>query len=379
MLTTDTPEAVGLDPRRWQFVLDQAEKLCKEDRMPAVGLIVGRGEKTTGAHLFGRQRMDLKSEPVRADAIFLIASITKPIVAAGILLLVERCQLALGDRVKEYIPEFAGTGKHGIILRHLLTHTSGLPDMLPNNVELRKSQSPLSAFVEGICHVATDFPPGRGVQYQSMGFALLGEIIQRVSGKPCSQFLQDEFFRPLKMHDTQLGAPEEWFEGETPMAARIPEIRLPAAQSAQDAWNWNNRYWRSLGAPWGGLLTTPSDLANYAQMMLNQGTFNGVQILSKASIEAATRNQLQSMKDVPDVDRRCRPWGLGWRLNWPAHSANFGDLLGPATYGHWGATGTVMWMDPAQDAFAVVLSTEPQEPHGRYLARLSNAIAAAFV
>ena len=113
--------------------------------------------------------------------------------------------------------------------------------------------------------------------------------------------------------------------------------------------------------------------------MLNSGTFNGVRVFSKASIEAATRNQLQHMRDVPDEDRRCRPWGLGWRLNWPAHSANFGDLLGPKSYGHWGATGTVMWMDPSQEAFVVVLSTQPQEPHGRYLARLSNAISAAMV
>jgi CubicO group peptidase (beta-lactamase class C family) len=379
MLTTDSPEAVGLDPKRWQYALDLAESWCSEDKIPAIGLVVGKGGKTTRVHLFGRHRMAPNSEPVREDAIFLIASITKPIIATGILLLVERSQLALGDRVKEYIPEFGGTGKYGITVRNLLTHTSGLPDMLPNNFELRKSHEPLSAFVEGTCKAATDFPPGRGVKYQSMGFCLLGEIIQRVSGKLCARFMQDEFFTPLEMHDTQLGAPNEWFEGETPTAARITEIRLPEAQSADEDWNWNNRYWRSLGAPWGGLLTTPADLAKFAQMMLNRGTYNGVRVLSKASIEVATRNQLQHMPDVPEVERRCRPWGWGWRLNWPAHSANFGDLLGPTTYGHWGSTGTVMWMDPSQQAFAVVLSTQPQEPHGRYLSLLSNAIAAAIV
>jgi CubicO group peptidase (beta-lactamase class C family) len=65
-------------------------------------------------------------------------------------------------------------------------------------------------------------------------------------------------------------------------------------------------------------------------------------------------------------------------LNWPAHSANFGDLLGPRTYGHWGATGTALWIDPDLDAYAIVLTTQPQEPHGTYLARISNMIAAAF-
>ncbi len=129
----------------------------------------------------------------------------------------------------------------------------------------------------------------------------------------------------------------------------------------------------------GGLLTTPADLARFAQMMLNQGTFENTRLLSPASIRTATRNQLQAMRGVPEEDRRVKPWGLGWRLHWPVHSANFGDLLGPNTYGHWGATGTVMWIDPELDAFAILFTTQPQEPHGKALARLSNVIASAFV
>jgi CubicO group peptidase (beta-lactamase class C family) len=85
------------------------------------------------------------------------------------------------------------------------------------------------------------------------------------------------------------------------------------------------------------------------------------------------------MPKIPEEERRCRPWGLGWRLNWPAHSANFGDLLGPKSFGHWGATGTLAWCDPESDSFAVLLTTQPQEPDGRFLARLSNAIGAAMI
>ena len=92
-----------------------------------------------------------------------------------------------------------------------------------------------------------------------------------------------------------------------------------------------------------------------------------------------TTNQLQSMAAVPEADRRTRPWGLGWRLNWPGHSANFGDLLGPRTFGHWGATGTLTWIDPDADAFLVLFTTQPQEPEGRYLARISNMVCAAMI
>jgi CubicO group peptidase (beta-lactamase class C family) len=148
--------------------------------------------------------------------------------------------------------------------------------------------------------------------------------------------------------------------------------------SAARSWNWNSEYWRRLGAPWGGLLTTPADLARLAAMQLNRGALGDRRILSRASIAAATRNQLEAMRDLPEQDRRTRPWGLGWRLNWPAHSANFGDLLGPRSYGHWGATGTLMWIDPDLDAALIVLTTRPQEPRGSYLARASNAIVAAI-
>jgi CubicO group peptidase (beta-lactamase class C family) len=383
MQTIHSPRAVGLDPKRWQAALDLVKGWCDSREVSAAAVSVTRGGKTTGVHLFGRQQVAENSPPIRPDAIFLIASITKPIVVAGALLLVERGLLALDDRVEEYVPEFGREGKHAVTIRHLMTHTSGLPDMLPNNTELRAANGPLLAFVAGTCACRLAFLPGRGVQYQSMGLAMLGEIMRRVSGKPCPQFLHDEIFHPLGMKDTALGAPNGWFEGANPTVERIAEIWLPPdseqALETSRNWNWNSRYWRQLGVPWGGLLTTPSDLARFGQMMLSQGRVGDVQILSPAAVQAATRNQLEAMREVPADDRRTRPWGLGWRLNWAAHSDNFGDLLGPRTYGHWGATGTLMWIDPDRDACVVLLTTKPQEPHGSFLARASNAIVAAMV
>lgn len=383
MLAIDTPRAVGLDPDHWEATLRLIQSWCDAGKLPAAGLTVARGGHTTGVHLLGRQTLAANSPPIRPDAIFLIASITKPIVAMGVVLLAERGALALDDRVEEYVPEFGREGKHAVTIRHLLTHTSGLPDMLHNNNELRAAGAPLSKFVAGACGCRLDFLPGRGVQYQSMGFAMLGEIIQQVSGRTCAEFLRDEFFLPLGMDDTALGAPAAWFEGNSPKVERIAEVRIPensemSRESARN-WNWNSRYWRMLGVPWGGLLTTPADLARFGQMMLAEGRFGDAQIISRAGVRAATRNQFEAMREVPADDRRTRPWGLGWRLNWSAHSANFGDLLGPRTYGHWGATGTVMWIDPELDACVILLTTQPQEPQGSFLARASNAIVAAMI
>ena len=373
------PEHAGLNPDRWQFATQLLKRFCDEGALPSAGLVVGRGRAVVTPQFFGTQTLE-GSQPVRDDAVFLVASITKPIVAMAALMLAERGELKLSDKVIEYVPEFGKHGKNGVRIRHLLTHSSGLPDMLPNNVELRQEHAPLSAFVAGTCEVELDFAPGRGVRYQSMGFAMLGEIIHRISGIPCADFVRREIFEPLGMTDSHLGLPANWFDGDDPQTARVPEIRVPEQQEQQD-WNWNNRYWRMLGAPWGGLLMTPLDLARFSLIMLGHplDAAPGGSVLSRAAVEAATRNQLEVMPDIPETDRRTKPWGLGWRLNWPAHSANFGDFLGNRTYGHWGATGTVLWIDPDQDAFMVLLTTCPQEPHGTYLARVSNAVAAAFV
>lgn len=366
-----------LHPQRWQAACERLQDFVQDGTLPAAGIIAGcRGEQA-GPHLSGVQ--NLAGSPIRDDAVFLVASITKPIVASAALLLAERGLLTLSDKVIEYIPEFGQQGKNGVRIRHLLTHSSGLPDMLPRNIDLRQQHAPLSDFVEGTCQVEPDFAPGRDVRYQSMGFAILGEIISRVSGQPCADFVRRELFEPLGMTDSWLGLPEHCFEAGSSGEAfvdRVVEIRVPDEQAGKD-WNWNSRYWRTLGAPWGGLLTTPADLARFCRMMLGQLPADR-SVLSPAAIAAATRNQLTQMPDIPEVQRRTRPWGLGWRLHWPAHSANFGDFLGPRTYGHWGATGTVLWIDPDRDAFLVLLTTRPQEPHGTWLARISNAVAAAL-
>ena len=380
-MTRSRRPAPVVERHRWQNVREFARQLCESDQLPALALALVHNGQTTGVAHFGRQGVDLASPPLRDDAIFLIASLTKPIVAMVTLLLVERGQLALADRVVQFIPEFDGADKRTITIRHLLSHTSGLPDMLPNNRALRASRSPLEAFVRGTCGVTLDFPPGRGVQYQSKGYALLGEIIHRVSGVPCAEFLRREIFEPLGMHDTALGTPAEWWEGEDgrePKVARIAEIRVPPEQQGGDDWNWNSRYWRSLGAPWGGLLSTPHDLLIFCRMMLRGGTYGNVRLFSPATVETATSNQLECLPDLPESDRRSRAWGFGWRLNWAAHGSCFGDLLSPRAYGHWGATGTLFWIDPARDAAAVILTTQPMTRDAPHLTRLTNLIVAAM-
>ena len=114
--------SVGFDPARWERVGELADELCGSGQVGAIGIFVSRGDRTTGTRLFGRQRLgDDANGTIRDDAVFLIASITKPIVAMSALLLVEAGQVRLDDRVSRYLPEFGNNGKNGIRIRHLLT------------------------------------------------------------------------------------------------------------------------------------------------------------------------------------------------------------------------------------------------------------------
>ncbi len=381
LLTICSPADAGFSPDRWKRVLHLAAQVAAEET-GSLAFEVSRGGRSPGPYHFGRHAAGLPDVPLRSDAIFLVASLTKPIVAMAALLLVERGLLNLNDRVADYLP-LPDAAKRPMTIRHLLTHTSGMPDMLPDNRALRVGKSSLETFCEGSCAAALDFPPGRGVQYQSMGFVLLSRIVEILSGQSIHDFVQREILDPCGMRNSALGAPDAWFEGLHPRIDRIPAIDVPEDQRGDGGgeWNWNSRYWRQLGAPWGGLLSTPTDLLRFCQVMLQGGRLGrgrGESLFAPRTVAAATTNQLLPFADVPEADRRCRGWGFGWRLQWPAHPASFGDFLSESAYGHWGATGTVFWMDPEQDLAVVLLTAMPLERSGGALTRLSNAIVSAL-
>jgi CubicO group peptidase (beta-lactamase class C family) len=370
-LTPASPGEAGFDPVRLQRAYGLLQRWVESDRMPGATLCIGRRGRLVEPRFFGRHRPEPGAPALARDALFLVASITKPVTVTAVMMLVERGEIALHDKVGKFVPPFAANGKEDVTVLHLMTHTSGLPDMLPENNRLRREHKPFSAFIDAVCRLRLQFPPGTAVSYQSTGTAMLAELVQRVTGLRIAEFLRREVFEPLGMKDTSLGWQPEKRE-------RIAVIRVPEEARATD-WNWNSPYWLGFGAPWGGLITSPADLARLCQLMLNGGSLGRVRLLGPATVRAMTRNQLETLPEVSEVDRRCRPWGLGWRLNWPGEASSFGDLVNPRAYGHWGATGTLCWIDPEAEAFCILFTTQPLEAEGRALARVSNIVAAALV
>lgn len=370
-LTLGTPPSVGLSAERLGHALELVESEVRAGHLPAAALLVARHGVIVAHRAWGQQRLQEDSPPCRPDTVFLVASVTKPVTCAAVLRLVEEGQVALSDAVADIVPEFAANGKERVQIRHLLTHTSGLPDMLPENDQLRAAHQPLEEFIRRICALPLDFPPGTDVQYQSMGIAMLAEIVRRLSGIPCGEFLQREIFAPLGMVNTSLG-------GRPDLLPRIAEVNLPAAARQTD-WHWNSSYWRHFGAPWGGMFSTVQDLAIFLQTILNGGSYGDRQIFSPSTVKAMIADQTARLPDLPPEVKLRNPWGLGWWLNGPHSSRYYGDLLSSQAFGHGGATGTVVWADPATGLLCVLLTTQPGGPRGEGFARLCNAIAGSVV
>jgi CubicO group peptidase (beta-lactamase class C family) len=367
------PQEIRIDPRRLQVAYDLLERWTTGPGAPVPGaaILVGRFGKAVAPRLFGRQGPEPDAEPIRRDAMFYMASVTKPVVYLGAMLLVERGRLNLSDHVTRYIPEFTGPGKEAAQVLHLFTHTSGLPDELPNNAELRQQRAPLKKFIEEVIRADLLFKPGTRFSYSSSGTLLVAEIVQRLSGLSIQEFVRREIIEPLGLKSTGLGS--QGFARE-----RLVRTTVPDYQVGKEG-GWNSRYWQEFGSPAGGLFSTPEDYAVLCALMLGGGKWGDVRLLSPAAVRMMTSNRLNDLPDLPEPVRRTRPWGLGWRLNHLGTPDSWGDLLGRHVFGHTGSAGNVVWMDPRTQGFCLVFTNYLRARAPWRLVHLSNAVAAAFV
>lgn len=361
--------AAGLNSERWQTALNLAERFVRENEFSALSIQVAHDGIATPPVFLG-------VETPREQPLFLVASLTKPVLAMGVLSLVERGELSLTDRAANILPEFRKNGKHQITIHHLLSHCSGLPDQLPNNLELRQQQASLDEFYQQVCNLELDYSPGTSSRYQSMGYLVLDRIIEKIAGIPTRECLQSLFFEPLGMQDTYLGINASHKDAKR-LFERVVKIDASEAPGCFPE-IWNTVYWLGLGAPWGGMISTPTDLLRFCTMMTSYGRMNGKQYFHSSTIWASVANQSDHFPGIAEADRKHRPWGLGWRQNWLGHRQVFCELDDKEVVGHWGATGCLMWIDLRTRRSVVICTSRPLDKHPSQMIRLSNAIAAAF-
>jgi uncharacterized protein YbbC (DUF1343 family)/CubicO group peptidase (beta-lactamase class C family) len=352
-----------------------------KDEIPGAVVVVGHRGRIIYRKAFGSRALIPKREPMTADTILDLASLTKLVATTpAVMKLVEQGKLRLNDPVSRYIPEFGTNGKDQITLRQILTHTSGLRPDPPAD------DSPIGT--EGMLKIIYEetpvAPPGMRFIYSDTGYMVLGELVRRVSGMPLDEFAARFVFRPLGMMHTRFLPPAEWL----PRIAPTEEINLPDGDKAGSGRGRilrgvvHDPRARAMGGVAGhaGLFSTADDLAIFCRMMLDEGRIPagagaaaGQRVLAAATVHEMTTPQ------TPPWSPSLR--GLGWDID-TVYSAPRGELFPLGSYGHTGFTGTSIWIDPASQTFVILLANAVH-PYGRpaissLRSRVATAVAAAL-
>jgi CubicO group peptidase (beta-lactamase class C family) len=253
-LANASPLLAALRGGRWDDAVEALERAAAAKRVESAVLnVTHRGESFTRP--FGKAGS--------GDAMFLLGSISKPINAAAVMTLLDRGEFRLDDRVRTYLPAFDRDGRGDVTIRHLLTHTSGLPDQLVENDELRRSHAPLAEFAKLATRAPLGFAPGSRYQYSSMGILLAAQIGERLGGSSILELVDRAVFRPLGMNRSSQGLgrfkPGDMVRCQ--MEGAAPESGGGDPHSRE--WDWNSPYWRALGAPWGGTHASAPDVARF--------------------------------------------------------------------------------------------------------------------
>lgn len=334
-LPVKTPEQLGLASPVLDGIDEIVQQEIEKGQLPGCVVVIGRSGAVAFAKAYGNRQIEPVKEKMTLDTVFDLASLTKPIATAtSIMILVERGIVRLRDPVANYLPEFAENGKEKITIEQLLTHQGGL---IPDN--------PLADYEEGnekawqkIWQLKPSEALGKRFVYSDVGFIVLGEVVQRMTGESLAAFTEENIFRPLGMRETGF----------------LPNERL--AQRAAPTEQRDDRWLRGkvhdpraalLGGVAGhaGLFSTASDLALYANMLLAEGKVGENRILSHVAIEEMARPR--------DISGQLR--GLGWDMR-SKYSSNRGEFFSPKAFGHGGFTGTTLWVDRDLDLFVIFLS-----------------------
>ena len=296
-------------------------------------------------HPFGALTRDAKSPAVRADTIYDVASLTKPIVTTtAVMMLTQQGELNLDAPVERYLPEWAAaaksnseaSGRARVTVRMLLLHDSGLPA----TQDFYKDARSHDAVLARVMAAPLTREPGTKIEYSDLGFILLGQIVERLTGDSLDEFAEQLIFTPL-------GAKESLFNPPGKLRARIAPTendRTYRKRLVQGEVHDENAWAMGGVAGHAGLFSTAGDIAAFAQMLLNGGSYAHHRLLARATIAQFTERET-----VGDSTR-----ALGWDV--PAAPSSSGQYFSSRSFGQLGFTGTSLWIDPERELFVILLT-----------------------
>lgn len=302
---------------------------------------VGDRKGTLSFEANGSSNLESKT-PMAKDALFWIASMTKPVTATSVLMMQEAGKLSVDDPVSKYLPEFKelkdAAGKEVFItIKQCLTHSSGLPDVSAQEGEVPT----LSALMPKIVAKPVKFAPDSKWEYCQTGINTAARVVEVVSGETFPEFLSKRLFQPLGMKDTTFYPTPDQVKRLATTYARTAAGELEKAEIAslgKDPGN-TNRYPRANG----GLFSTADDYSKFARMILNGGELDGKRYLAEASVKQMTTVQ---SGDLQTGFTPGNAWGLGWCV--VKQPQGVSEALSPGSFGHGGVFGTQAWIDPVK-------------------------------
>ncbi len=372
---SDSAELGFLPDRLDRISAHIEEKYLALGKLPHAALLIGRGDEI--AHLW--------SSGIETDAIFRIASMTKPVTSIAFMQLVEQGKVALSEPVAKYIPEFAnlgvfvsGGGNQPFITRppttrmniiDLMRHTSGLTysfqERTPVDAAYRKTdlESWLSnnsqSFIDHLSKIPLEFDPGTAWNY-SVSTDVLGVIVERISGQSLGDYFREHIFEPLGMVDTGFMVPPEKANRLPECFAFHPTNKMVPADKAGAESAWAQGF--SFESGGGGLTSTLSDYHRFCRMLLNGGALDDVQIISPKTIEMMTANHLPGGGDLTQHSKslfsEAENAGIGFGLGFAVNIDPPATLI-PGSKGefYWGGMySTAFLVDPVEDLIMIFMT-----------------------
>jgi len=344
------------------------ESCVRSGAFPGAVLTVGNRDSVIYSVAVGRYG-DEDTRPVSSNSIYDLASLTKVIgLTTAVMVLVSDGKLDLESHLSEFFPRVAGTVNETITVRHLLTHTSGLPAWRPLHLETSTREEA----IDSVLGATLESLPGEQYRYSDFGAITLGLIVESVAGESLDVFLQNQVFGPLGMTSTRFRPPAEWLN-------RI-------APTENDPWRGqvvrgevHDENAARLGGVAGhaGLFSTGPDLAKFAQWIMR--SLNGLpDTLYGVRIDPATVRTF--------VERQPGPEGSTRALGWDTPSdegSSAGTLLSRTSFGHTGFTGTSIWIDHERDIYIILLTnrvhpSRENSQMGWVRARVADSVVTAL-
>lgn len=371
-IPTTKPERVGMSSERLERITPAMQEYIDAGLVPGTVTMIARKGKVV--HFVAQGYMDAESKtPMRKDAIFRIASMTKPIASVALMMLWEEGKFQLSDPVSKFIPSFANqqvsttsdaSGETGELvpvarpasIRDMLTHTAGLANSYRGNAEYFSKHSAVTpqdthaSYIDRLASFPLNYQPGEEWQY-SHATDVVGRLVEVISGMPLDKFMQERIFEPLDMNDTHFWLDDT--KGGRLMSQYRPGEDLKI--ELQDPGNEKSRWIsgpRNVPRGAGGLVSTARDYMRFQMAMLNGGELDGVRLLAPTTVSLMMENH------TGDLPLWLPGPGMGFGLGW-AVVEDRGEAATPLSEGsaYWGgAYCTISWIDREQELIGIMMT-----------------------